>query len=150
MDELAAFILARVAEDHDLAYQALHGPGAGGILGAHTQELPRSRHRPARRRRWPRAAAGSARLPQHESGPEKGHRGLCRETAPGCSRAEHRLGLRTDRGAGLHAHHPRATGPTLARPCRLLAALGCLSNAGTALTSPMPLGSDDNHPGYAF
>lgn len=35
MDELAAFILARVAEDHDLADQALHDPGAGGILGAH-------------------------------------------------------------------------------------------------------------------
>lgn len=37
MDELAAFILARVAEDHDLACQALHDPGAGGILGAHTR-----------------------------------------------------------------------------------------------------------------
>ena len=37
MDELAAFILARVAEDHDLAYQALHDPGAGGILGVHTR-----------------------------------------------------------------------------------------------------------------
>ena len=37
MDELAAFILARIAEDHDLAYQVLHDPAAGGILGAHTR-----------------------------------------------------------------------------------------------------------------
>ena len=34
MDELTAFILARVAEDHDLAHQALHDPVSGGILGA--------------------------------------------------------------------------------------------------------------------
>ncbi|WDF35063.1 DUF6221 family protein (plasmid) [Arthrobacter agilis] len=37
MDELAALILTRVEEDHDLAYHALHDPGAGGILGAHTR-----------------------------------------------------------------------------------------------------------------
>lgn len=40
MDELAAFILARIGEDHDLAHQALHDPGVGGILGAHA----RTRH----------------------------------------------------------------------------------------------------------
>ncbi|MBG6184898.1 hypothetical protein IWX65_002876 [Arthrobacter sp. CAN_A214] len=33
MNELAAFILARVMEDHDLAQQALDDPGGGGILG---------------------------------------------------------------------------------------------------------------------
>ena len=37
MDELAAFVLARVGEDYDLAYQALHDPGVGGILGAHVK-----------------------------------------------------------------------------------------------------------------
>ena len=132
MNELAAFILARVEEDHDLAYQALHDPGAGGILGAHTRNCHA-------------AATGRAvDVAGHEllldplachnmnQSPEK----VIADCVAKQRLVAHVQSIDWDyepAGAGLHAHHPRAAGHALARPSRLRIGLGRISLAKQAL-----------------
>ncbi|WP_334683959.1 DUF6221 family protein [Arthrobacter sp. CAN_A214] len=52
MNELVAFVLARVAEDQDLAHAALHDPGFGGVLGAYVHGGHADRGQPNYRPRY--------------------------------------------------------------------------------------------------